>query len=266
MTELPTATPPLLECKRVGDGIEVLLLNRPERRNAMVPELMAALAHEVRTRGARADTRALVLGGNGPAFCVGADLKWLGTLPDPAEGIATLVAGHHEVVRAMRQSPVPIAAAVNGAAAGGGMSLALAADCRVAARSATFTAAYFRLGLTPDGGNSTFLVRAIGAARAMTLLLTNRSLSADQAAAWGLVDEVVPMGALMEHAVTFAEHVAGVPAETLLATRRLLDAAATTPILEQLAAEEASMRTFARRPEFSEALARFVQGRPAPPT
>ncbi|HLG72715.1 MAG TPA: enoyl-CoA hydratase/isomerase family protein [Chloroflexota bacterium] len=229
------------------DGLAILTLNRPERRNAMTPELMSALASAFREPA----ERAFVFTGAGSAFCVGADLKWLGALDDPGDGVATLVAAHHEVVRAMRQAVVPVVTAVNGPAAGGGMSLALAGDYCVAAPSATFTAAYFRLGLTPDGGNSAFLPALVGRARAMELLLTNRTLSADDALSWGLVNEAGSLDRACEVAAGFAP----VPAETLLTSRRLLDG----ELLAQLDQEQKAVATAARRPGFAEAVRAFLR-------
>lgn len=246
-----------------GD-VRILTLDRPERRNAMVPELMAALADRVRRCAREAGPRGLVLTGSGSAFCVGADLKWLAAQSEPGEAVGTLVAAHHAAVRALLEAPLPVVAALNGPAAGGGLSLALAADYRIATPTASFTAAYFRLGLPPDGGSSAFLVRSIGAARAMELLLTNRTLSADEALAWGLVSEVVPADALLERAAQAASGFSAVPAETLLRTRRLLETALSQPIEAQLDAEKAAMRAAAASPSFRESLDAFVRrsGRP----
>jgi len=217
----------------------------------MLPEMMDALAERARRSG----NRPIVLTGVGTAFCVGADLKWLGTCADPAAGVADLVARHHAAVLALLAAPVPVVAAINGAAAGGGLSLALASDYRVAAASATFTAAYFALGLPPDGGNSAFLTRTIGWGRSMELLLTNRTLSAQQALAWGLVNEVVADGQLLERARQFATSLPRVPPATLLATRDLLDAAAGEGgIQNQLQREALAMRSAARQPAFRAAL------------
>ena len=244
------------------DGVEILTLDRPERRNALVPELMAAAAEQLQRCSQRPDLRGIVLTGAGPAFCVGADLKWLAE-GDPGAGVATLVHAYHDVIRAVRAAPAPVIAAVNGAAAGGGMGLALAADYRVASPNATFTAAYFRLGLTPDGGNSAFLVRMIGAARAMELLLTNRSLSAEQASAWGLVGEVVPPESLLDRAREHATGLRRLPPEALLATRRLLDVATTQPLTAQLDAEAEAISTAAQSERFRQAIEAFLGRRGA---
>ena len=242
-------------------GVIVLGVDRPDRRNAMIPERVGQLADQVRRIGQDGRYRAIVFTGRGDDFCVGLDLKWLAAQPEPAEAVCEMVAAHHRLVRAMAGSPVPIVAAVNGPAAGGGISLALAADYRVAAFCATFTAAYFRLGLPPDGGNSLLLARAIGAGRAMELLISNRSLPAEEAHAWGLVNEVVPAGALMERAYQVALAVSEVSAETLLDTRGLLDSAAGASLEKVLDLEEERMCEAARRPAFAAALRAYVESR-----
>jgi 2-(1,2-epoxy-1,2-dihydrophenyl)acetyl-CoA isomerase len=236
------------------ESVDVVWLDRPERRNAMVPELMDALAdyfHQLPSE----PPRPVVLSGAGGAFCVGADLTWLGARADPAQGVAELVAAHHGAVRAMLEAPSPVIAAVDGAAAGGGLSLALAADYRVAGPAASFTTAYFRLGLPPDGGTSVFLARSVGLPRAMELLLTNRTLRAQEALAWGLVHEAADESAV-ERACQVADGMLRVSAATLLATRRLMD---LSGILAQLQREGVAMRAAARRPAFKAALETFLE-------
>lgn len=237
----------------------VLALDRPERRNAMVPALMHALA--ARLRAVReGECTAVVLAARGPSFCVGADLKWLATLPSPAEGVAELVAAHHEAIRAVRALPVPLTAAVGGAAAGGGVSLALAGDLCVASPAASFTAAYFALGLPPDGGTSAFLGRTLGAARTMELLLTNRRLSAEAAHALGLVSHVSAPGEdVVQAACRLAEGCGAPPAATLLATRALLDSAVGGGLEAHLEREAEAVQAAARRPAFAASLAAFAR-------
>jgi 2-(1,2-epoxy-1,2-dihydrophenyl)acetyl-CoA isomerase len=155
--------------------------------------------------------------------------------------------------------PVPVIAAVNGATAGGGLGLAFAADYCIAAERASFTAAYFRLGLTPDGGASAFLERTIGPGRTRELLLTNRRLSAREAYDWGLINQVVADNDLLEHAVRFALNLEPVPPYALLQTRRLLDA---SYLRNQLQLESVAIRTAARGKFFKAALRRFAETHP----
>ena len=233
-------------------GIAVIRLNRPDGHNALVPEMLDSLVEHLQRAGAIG--RPVVLTASGAVFCPGADLNWLASYPDPALGVAELVAVHHLAIETLLDMPVPVIAAINGSIAGGGLGLALAADYRIAARRATFTAAYFRLGLTPDGGSSAFLERTIGAARTLELLLTNRRLGADEACAWGLVGEVVGDDQLVERAVAFADSVGPVPGYALRQTRRLLD---TINMRDQLQLEAVAIRTAARGDAFRAALKAF---------
>jgi 2-(1,2-epoxy-1,2-dihydrophenyl)acetyl-CoA isomerase len=197
-----------------------------------------------------------VLTATGATFCPGADLNWLGTRPDPALGVADLVAVHHLAISTLLDMPVPVIAAINGSVAGGGLGLALAADYRIAGQRATFTAAYFRLGLTPDGGSTAFLERTIGAPRALELLLTNRRLAAGEALTWGLVSEVVDDDQLLERAIAFAGSLGPVPSYALRQSRRLLD---TINMRDQLQLEAVAIRTAARGEVFRTALKKFLE-------
>lgn len=234
------------------DGISIVRFDRPAERNAMLPALLRSLIEHLHQ--AAATHRPVVLTGTGASFCAGADLHWLASFADPAPAVAELVAEHHLAITTIVELPVPVIAAVNGSTAGGGIGLALAADLCLAAESASFTAAYFRLGLTPDGGASAFLERAIGPARTRELLLTNRRLSALEAYAWGMINAVVPDGELLERAVSFAANLAPVPAETLLQTRRLLDA---TYLRNQLQLEAMAIRNAAKSEFFQRAIEAF---------
>ncbi len=239
------------------DGIAVVRLHRPAQRNALVPPMLRNLVEHLQT--AASSSRSVILTGSGAAFCAGADLKWLAGLKDPAMGVADLVAVHHLAISTIVDMPVPVIAAVNGAVAGGGLGLALASDYCIAGRGASFTAAYFRLGLTPDGGSSTFLVRAIGPARTRELLLTNRRLSASEAYDWRLINEVVDDHQVVERAVSFAASLAFVPGYALLQARRLLDA---DNLRNQLQLESVAIRTAARGEFFRNALKEFREAHP----
>ena len=237
------------------EAVTIVRLNRPDQRNAMIPALLRALVEALRQAAAR--NKPVILSASGPAFCAGADLNWLATFADPSLGVAELVADHHLAITTIVNMPVPVIAALNGPAAGGGLGLALATDYCLAAESASFTAAYFRLGLTPDGGASTFLERSIGLMRTRELLLTNRRLGAREAYDWGLVNAVVADEELLDQAVAFAENLAPVPGYALLQTRRLLNAG---NLRNQLQMESVAIRTAARSEFFRQALVRYRQG------
>jgi 2-(1,2-epoxy-1,2-dihydrophenyl)acetyl-CoA isomerase len=234
------------------EAVTIVRLNRPDQRNALIPALLQALVEALRQAAAR--QKPVILTATGPAFCAGADLNWLATFADPSLGVAELVADHHLAITAVVDMPVPVIAALNGAVAGGGLGLALASDYCLAAESASFTAAYFRLGLTPDGGASTFLERSIGLVRTRELLLTNRRLSAREAYDWGLVNAVIADSELLYQAVAFATNLTPVPGYALLQTRRLLNAG---NLRNQLQMESVAIRTAAKGEFFRNALARY---------
>jgi 2-(1,2-epoxy-1,2-dihydrophenyl)acetyl-CoA isomerase len=239
------------------DGIVIVRLDRPGQRNAMVPEMVQSLVDHLRR--AASSERPVILTGSDPAFCSGADLGWFAKHPDPAVAVADLVAVFHLAITTIVEMPVPVIAAINGATAGGGLGLALAPDYSIAAEAATFTAAYFRLGLTPDGGSSAFLERTIGPARTRELLLTNRRLNAREAFAWGMVNEVATDDQLLDRAVAFASGLQAVPSYVLLMARRLLDA---SYLRNQLQLESVAIRTAARGEYFRNALRQFLESHP----
>lgn len=239
------------------DGIPVVRLNRPDQRNALIPELLSGLVDELLK--AQSQRRPVILTGSQKAFCAGADLKWLATFADPSLGVAELVAVHHLAITAIVDLQVPVIAAVNGVVAGGGIGLALACDYTFAAQSASFTAAYFRLGLTPDGGASAFLERSIGLVRTRELLLTNRRVSATEALDWGMINAVVPDDQLLSQALAFATSLSPVPGYALLQARRLLD---SSNLRNQLQLESVAIRTAARGEFFKAAVAAFRQAHP----
>ncbi len=239
------------------DGIPVIRLNRPAQRNALIPELLTNLVDSLRS--AQQHDQPIVFTGTGSSFCAGADLKWLSALADPSLGVAELVAVHHLAIVTILDLRVPVIAAVNGSVAGGGIGLALACDYILAAESASFTAAYFRLGLTPDGGASAFLERSIGLVRTRELLLTNRRLAAADALSWGMINAVVADDQLLDHAAAFARELSAVPGNTLQQARRLLD---TSNLRNQLQLESVAIRTAARADFFRNAIAAFREAHP----
>jgi enoyl-CoA hydratase/carnithine racemase len=238
-------------------GIPVVRLDCPERANALVPQLVDSLLDHLQR--AAAHDRPIILTAVGPTFCPGADLKWMSSYHDPALAVAELVAIFHLAITAITELPVPVIAAINGAVAGGGLGLATAADVRIAAEHASFTAAYFRLGLTPDGGSTVLLQQLIGRSRVLELLLTNRRLPAAEALEWGLVNEVVPDPELLDHAVAFAQNLDPVAPLALRQTRALLD---TVNLRNQLQRESVAIRTAARGPWLRQALQAFRNAHP----
>jgi 2-(1,2-epoxy-1,2-dihydrophenyl)acetyl-CoA isomerase len=204
-----------------ADTVGVLTLDEPATLNAMTPDLLGDLALAIREMTEDPQVRALVLTGAGRGFCSGQNLKAAQLLGDD------IVAGvmHHywPAFKALRECRVPIVVAVNGVAAGGGFSLAMAGDMIVAARSANFIQVFSRIALVPDLGSTWLLPRLVGRQRALELMMSNEPLSAEQAKEWGLVRDVFDDGALLDGALKLAQKLASGPTRALVATRRLLD-------------------------------------------
>jgi 2-(1,2-epoxy-1,2-dihydrophenyl)acetyl-CoA isomerase len=205
--------------------------------------------------------RAVVLTGAGRGFCVGQDLQEF-------RGGARDVAGNlrdnfHRNVLAIRALEKPVIAAVNGAAAGAGMSLALACDVRIAARSASFVPAFVKIGLVPDSGGTWLVRRLLGAGRAFEWLTTGRRLSADEAREWGLVSEVVPDEELPERMNEVAQLYAAMPTRAVWETKRLLDAAETSAFPDQLELEATTQAELVQTDDFREGVAAFLEKREA---
>ncbi len=204
--------------------------------------------------------RAVVLTGAGRGFCVGQDLN---EFREAARDIgAHLRATYHPNILALRALEKPVIAAVNGAAAGAGLSLACACDLRIASDRATFVPAFVNIGLIPDSGGSYFVTRLVGYARAFEWLTSGRKLSAAEAHAWGLVAEVVEHESLAARAADVAASLAALPTRGFGMTKRLLDRAATATLEEQLE-WEAQLQTAATQTEdFREGVAAFLEKRP----
>jgi 2-(1,2-epoxy-1,2-dihydrophenyl)acetyl-CoA isomerase len=208
--------------KQTRDGaVGILTLDEPATLNAMTPDLLGALAAAVAEMTRDDGIRALVLTGEGRGFCSGQNLKASEAL---GEDIAAGVMRYYwPAFRTLRECRVPVVVAVNGVAAGGGFSLAMAGDMIVAARSASFIQVFSRIGLVPDLGSTWLLPRLVGRQRALELMLLNEPLSAETARAIGLVRQVVDDARLTEEAVAPARRLADGPTRALVATRALLE-------------------------------------------
>lgn len=222
----------------IADNIGVITLNRPDDANAIHQPMVGELAQiAVRCHDDR-DIRAVVLTGTGRMFCGGGDLK---AFHDQGDGVSayvdmTATILHHAISRFAHMS-APLVVAVNGTAAGGGFSLALAGDYIFAAESAKFISAYTASGLSPDGSATYHLAKHVGLLRAKELILTNRLLSAEEACAWGLVSKVVPDASLMDEAMELARTFAAGPTRAYGIAKNLLASAYSESLESQLDAE-----------------------------
>jgi 2-(1,2-epoxy-1,2-dihydrophenyl)acetyl-CoA isomerase len=247
-----------VEIERKG-GVLTITLNRPDVLNAFNAAVHAGLAAAL--EDARdPEVRAVVVTGAGRGFCVGQDL----TEFREASGDITdrLRRTYHPNIRAVRALEKPVIAAVNGAAAGAGLSFACACDIRIAADSATFIPAFIGIGLVPDSGGSYFIARLLGPARAFGWMTSNRRLTAAEAHAWGLVSEVVEADALASRAAELAAAYAAAPTRGVGLTKRLFDHAAAATLEEQLELEAELQSEATLTEDFREGVAAFLEKRP----
>jgi 2-(1,2-epoxy-1,2-dihydrophenyl)acetyl-CoA isomerase len=248
---------PEVETSRDG-AVLTITLNRPDVLNALNAAMHAALAAAL--KDARADdVRAVVLTGAGRAFCVGQDLTEFREASGDIK--ARLESTYHPNIRAIRALDKPVIAAINGAAAGAGLSFACACDMRIAADSATFIPAFINIGLIPDSGGTYFVTRLLGPARAFEWLVTGRRLTAAEAHAWGVVSEVVEADDLTARAAELATELAGSPTRAVGMTKRLVDHAWDASLDEQLEREAQLQAAATQTDDFREGVTAFLEKR-----
>jgi 2-(1,2-epoxy-1,2-dihydrophenyl)acetyl-CoA isomerase len=246
-----------VETSREG-AVLTITLNRPDVLNAFNAALHAALAAALK-EARDPEVRAVVVTGAGRGFCVGQDLN---EFRDVSGEIADrLRSSYHPNVHAVRALEKPVIAAVNGPAAGAGLSFACVCDIRLAAESATFIPAFVNIGLIPDSGGTFFIARLLGPARAFEWMTSGRRLTAAEAHDWGLVSEVVADDGLPARAAELAATLAAMPTRAIGMTKRLFDAAPTNDLDAQLELE-AQLQTVATQTEdFREGVAAFLEKR-----
>jgi 2-(1,2-epoxy-1,2-dihydrophenyl)acetyl-CoA isomerase len=250
-----------IELSREG-AVAVLRFNRPESYNAinhqMAPELLDA-AIAVQNDPA---VRALVLTGSGTAFHAGGDVKAFVSQGEAVyEYIDHMVIPFHAFVSHLVRMRKPVVAAVNGVAAGAGFSIAMACDLVLASAEAVFTVAYSRIGASPDGSMTYFLVRQLGTRRAMELYLTNRVLTAQEAAAWGLVTEVLPAAGFLDAALERAAQLAAGPTAAYGLAKELFYQSFNNQLETQLELEARGIIAASRTADFREGTQAFSEKR-----
>ena len=250
----------------VRERVAVITLNRPHARNSLSSELTPALRRLIRDFADDARVGALMITGAGDAFCSGGDVKGMGDAALRREvslddRIADLKAKQRTLTGALVRLRKPTVAALPGVAAGAGLSLALACDLRIAAASAVLLTAYLRMGFSGDYGISWLLTRAVGAARARELMLTNRRIDASTAAQMGLVNEVVPDSELRDKAFALARSLAEGPAEAMALMKDNLDQAILVDFETSLDAEAARMIRSGQTADHKEAVRAFIEKR-----
>lgn len=242
------------------DGLGLITLNRPEVMNALSSQMRAELTYAV--KAASKTARALVLTGAGRAFCSGQDLGD-GAKIASIDLERTLRDEYEPLLRAIYDCPIPTISAVNGAAAGAGANLALAADVVIATQSASFIQAFTRIGLIPDAGGTYWLPRQIGAARAMGAALFADKISADQAASWGMIYESIPDDGFAAHWQARAAHLASGPTAAYAAVKTAVRGSHGNTLDEQLALEARLQGTCGQTHDFKEGVIAFLEKRKA---
>ena len=240
-------------------AVAQIVLNRPERLNAMTSAMAGELLAALRRAG-EPHVRAVLLTGAGRGFCSGSDLKDnFGEGSQPSE--ITLRRDRHPALLAVMALPKPVVCAVNGVAAGIGVGLALACDLVVAARDATFNLAFTRIGLGPDGGTSWLLVHAIGRARALRAMLLAEAIDAETAEAWGLIAACADN--LPAYADALTERLAAGPTLAFAATKEAANAAAAHGYAAQLELEARLQGEVSRTADFTEGRTALLERRSA---
>jgi len=256
MTEAQSRPAVLTE---VDGDVWRITLDRPDTGNALDPTMAADLATAFAERPD--DARVVLLLANGARFCVGGDVRSFAGADDPGAFVGQLAHDWHEVIRALLSCPVPVVAGVQGAVAGAGVGLVGACDLVVCARSTKIRPAYGAIGFSPDGGTSWALARALGAPRALDLMLTNGSLTAAEAHLIGLVARLVEDDDLRTTAERIARELADGPIRAMVRTRALVRRAATQTLEQQLDDEARLIAESAADPEGREGVRAFVEKR-----
>ncbi len=246
----------------VKDGVGLIRLNRPDDGNAITLELAGELLDAAGRCDADPGVRAVVVTGSGKMFCAGGDLR---AFASQGEGVSWYLKRttqvFHAAISRLNWMDAPVIGAINGTAAGGGLSLALATDLAVAAESAKFTMAYTKVGLVPDGGSTYVLARLVGLRRAKEMVLLNTVLSAQQALEWGLINQVVADDLVLPVALDLARQLATGPTRSFGKAKRLILSGATESLESQMERESRAIATMATSADGQEGIAAFLAKR-----
>ena len=243
-------------------GTMVLTISNPEQRNALGPEMYAAGVEAFNAAESHPEVRCVVITGEGSSFCAGGNLqRLLANRQQPPEVQARSIEGLHDWIETIRNFPKPIIAAVEGPAAGAGFSLALACDLVVAASDAVFVMAYTTVGLSPDGGATWSLARALPRQLASELLFTGERIGSERLHALGLVNRVVPPGTALAEALALADRLGQRAPNAIASVKELLNEAGSSSLHDHLAAERDHFVRNLHHPNAGEAISAFLDKR-----
>jgi 2-(1,2-epoxy-1,2-dihydrophenyl)acetyl-CoA isomerase len=250
-----------VELYRTGAAAKIVL-NRPERMNAWSNALSRDLLAVLRDLAVDDEVRAVMLTGAGRAFCSGADLKEGATSGGGLDTDGVLIGWYHPIVTAIREMPKPVVSAVNGPAAGAGLSLALSADLVVAKQSAYFLLAFVNIGLVPDAGSSLFVPSRVGFARAAEMAMLGEPVPAPKAADIGLINASWPDEEFEQNAEALLLRLSNGPTRSYAGTKRELNHWVYSRMAEHLALEASIQGELAKSKDFAEGITAFMEKRP----
>ena len=246
----------------VIEGIARVTLNRPKAFNAFDLDMIQFLSEMLIELAMDKLVVGVIITGEGKAFSTGADLKWLSDFGKSyGEALHELSARYHQAILEIRRMPKPVLAAINGIAAGGGFSMALACDFRVMEASAVLRQAYTINGLSIDGGGTFTLPRLVGLARAMEIAAFDLPISAEKALSWGLVTEVVENGQAVKRAIELIKEMKSIPLSSFAACKKLITDSFNTSFETQLEKERETLSWCADHPNGHEGIAAFLEKR-----
>lgn len=240
----------------------IIRLNRPDNLNSFTVALHEELLAALRAAADDGAVRSVILTGAGRAFCAGQDLQESSDVNGPIKDLGDhLRKTYNPLVRTIRGLPIPVIAAVNGVAAGAGMSLALSCDTVIAARSARFAPSFSKIGLVPDSGGTWILPHLVGPMRARQLALLSEVIDAETALQWGMVTKLVEDNVLMQEARAMAARFEALPPSGLTLIKRALNDALETGFDDQLERECALQSEVGKSPDHREAVQAFIEKR-----
>lgn len=249
----------------LDSGVATIRMNRPDALNALSLQLSIDLKSAIQ-KAVSDGARAVILTGSGRAFCSGGDLREMRAMGEAEGNIEAFLDAPlkalHEVIRLIRETPIPFIAAVNGVCAGAGTNFALACDLILAADDASFNEAFVRIGLSPDCGGTFFLPRAIGEKLAAEMFMTGLTVSAQRAAEIGMINRVVPASDLQDEAGTLAAQLAAGPTSSYGRIKRMLNATFSNDLAAQLNLEAECQVESGHSPDFKEGVKAFFEKRP----
>ena len=247
----------------ISKGVAILKLNRPDSLNSFTVDMHAEVREVLEQAAADPAVRAVLLTGNGRAFCAGQDLNDRAVAPgDEMPDLGDSVGNYYNpLIRLLSGMEKPVICAVNGVAAGAGANIALACDIVIAARSASFIESFSKLGLIPDSGGTWILPRLVGMARARGIAMLGPKIKAEQAEVWGMIWQCVDDEELMSTALGLAEHMATQPTRGFAFTKQAFAASAANTLDEQLELEKELMRAAGKTHDYKEGVTAFLQKR-----